>query len=37
MHDALMAAGDVTGDGIADLWARDRSTGVLWIYRPGAS
>jgi hypothetical protein len=36
MHDALMAAGDVTGDGIADLWARERSTGVLWLY-PGSA
>jgi hypothetical protein len=36
MHDALMAAGDVTGDGIPDLWARARSTGVLWLY-PGSA
>ena len=36
MHDALMAAGDVTGDGIPDLWARERSTGVLWLY-PGSA
>ncbi|MFP5373055.1 MAG: FG-GAP repeat domain-containing protein [Actinomycetes bacterium] len=36
MHDALMAAGDVTGDGYADLWARERATGILWLY-PGSA
>lgn len=32
MHDALMAAGDVTGDGKPDLWAREAATGYLWLY-----
>jgi hypothetical protein len=36
MHDALLAAGDVTGDGIPDLWARQKSTGQLWLY-PGSA
>ena len=36
MHDALLAPGDVTGDGLADLWARDRATGRLWLY-PGSA
>jgi hypothetical protein len=36
MHDALLAPGDVTGDGIPDLWARDRATGGLWLY-PGSA
>ncbi|WP_167761719.1 VCBS repeat-containing protein [Blastococcus sp. CT_GayMR19] len=36
MHDALMAAGDVTGDGLPDLWARERATGYLWLY-PGSA
>jgi hypothetical protein len=36
MHDALMAPGDVTGDGIPDLWARDAAEGRLWLY-PGSA
>jgi hypothetical protein len=32
MHDALAAPGDVNGDGLHDLWAREASTGVLWFY-----
>jgi len=32
MHDALVAPGDVTGDGLPDLWGRERSTGKLWVY-----
>lgn len=28
----LMAPGDATGDGLADLWARDNSTGDVWQY-----
>ncbi|MGW6539684.1 FG-GAP-like repeat-containing protein [Streptomyces sp. NPDC055051] len=31
--DALTATGDVTGDGRADLVARQPSTGQLWLYR----
>lgn len=31
---ALVGVGDVTGDGRADLLARERATGYLWIY-PG--
>jgi hypothetical protein len=31
---AIVGAGDVNGDGNADLWARERSTGDLWLY-PG--
>ncbi len=31
---AVVAPGDVTGDGQADLFARERSTGILWLY-PG--
>ncbi len=37
MHDALIAPGDVNGDGFPDLWAREASTGRLWIYYGGAS
>lgn len=32
--DALVAPGDMTGDGLDDLLARHRSTGRLWLY-PG--
>jgi hypothetical protein len=32
IHDALVAPGDVTGDGIPDLWGREKATGKLWIY-----
>ncbi len=32
MHDTLLAPGDVTGDGVADLWAREVGTGTLWLY-----
>ncbi|MCX5129992.1 LamG-like jellyroll fold domain-containing protein [Streptomyces sp. NBC_00347] len=28
----LMAPGDATGDGLADLWARDDITGEVWQY-----
>ncbi|WP_407835152.1 LamG-like jellyroll fold domain-containing protein [Streptomyces sp. DSM 116496] len=28
----LMAPGDATGDGLADLWARDDLTGEVWQY-----
>ncbi|WP_331768121.1 FG-GAP-like repeat-containing protein [Embleya sp. NBC_00896] len=28
----LIAPGDVTGDGLPDLWARDRDTGLLYQY-----
>ncbi|MFF6887803.1 FG-GAP-like repeat-containing protein [Streptomyces sp. NPDC012421] len=31
--DALTATGDVTGDGRADLLARQPATGQLWLYR----
>ncbi|MBE1490425.1 FG-GAP-like repeat-containing protein [Plantactinospora soyae] len=27
-----LAPGDATGDGSADLWARDRADGTLWLY-----
>ncbi|MFJ5302343.1 FG-GAP repeat domain-containing protein [Streptomyces sp. NPDC088350] len=30
----VLAPGDANGDGAPDLWARDRSTGTLWLY-PG--
>ncbi|MFF3755918.1 FG-GAP repeat domain-containing protein [Streptomyces sp. NPDC002185] len=33
---ALVGAGDMTGDGRADLVARERATGKLWLY-PGTS
>jgi hypothetical protein len=36
MHDALMSAGDVTGDGYPDLWAREQGTGRLYLY-PGSA
>lgn len=36
MHDALMSAGDVTGDGFADMWARQQGTGRLYLY-PGSA
>ncbi|TWG16223.1 endonuclease/exonuclease/phosphatase family metal-dependent hydrolase [Micromonospora taraxaci] len=29
----VLAPGDVDGDGRVDLWARERSTGQLWLYR----
>ncbi|MGC5020625.1 FG-GAP-like repeat-containing protein [Micromonospora sp. DT47] len=29
----VLVPGDVDGDGRVDLWARDRSTGQLWLYR----
>ncbi|MGW5353230.1 N-acetylmuramoyl-L-alanine amidase [Streptomyces sp. NPDC004031] len=32
IYDSLAAAGDLTGDGVADLVARDTS-GTLWLYR----
>ncbi len=32
--DALVAAGDFSGDGRGDVLARERSTGLLWLY-PG--
>jgi sugar lactone lactonase YvrE len=32
MYNQLVGAGDLTGDGRADLLARD-SAGVLWLYR----
>lgn len=32
--DVIVGAGDVTGDGFADIVARQRSTGYLWLY-PG--
>ncbi|MET9384172.1 FG-GAP-like repeat-containing protein [Streptomyces sp. NPDC002928] len=28
----VLAPGDANGDGSADLWARDRTTGTLWLY-----
>jgi endonuclease/exonuclease/phosphatase family metal-dependent hydrolase len=28
----VLAPGDTNGDGTVDLWARNRSTGVLWLY-----
>ncbi|MEU9953032.1 FG-GAP-like repeat-containing protein [Streptomyces sp. NPDC047939] len=34
--DALVGAGDLTGDGRADLVAREKATGKLWLY-PGTS
>lgn len=34
MFNALIAAGDVNGDGRADVLARESSTGYLWLY-PG--
>ncbi|MFC9262252.1 FG-GAP-like repeat-containing protein [Streptomyces hydrogenans] len=33
---ALLGAGDMTGDGRADLVAREKATGKLWLY-PGTS
>ncbi|MCX5382004.1 FG-GAP-like repeat-containing protein [Streptomyces sp. NBC_00083] len=36
MYDALTGAGDLTGDGRADLVARD-TAGVLWLYQGTAS
>ncbi|MFF4182399.1 FG-GAP-like repeat-containing protein [Streptomyces sp. NPDC001691] len=32
-----VAPGDVTGDGLPDLWARDKTTGAMYLYtnRPG--
>ncbi|MEU7297671.1 VCBS repeat-containing protein [Streptomyces exfoliatus] len=33
---ALVGAGDMTGDGRADLVAREKATGKLWLY-PGTS
>jgi endonuclease/exonuclease/phosphatase family metal-dependent hydrolase len=30
----VLAPGDANGDGAPDLWARDRTTGTLWLY-PG--
>jgi SpoIID/LytB domain protein len=38
--DSVVSPGDVTGDGIPDLYARERATGVLWLYpmrRDGAT
>lgn len=32
MHDLLLAAGDVNGDGRPDLYGRERATGALWFY-----
>ena len=32
MHDLVLAAGDLTGDGIPDIVAREAATGALWIY-----
>ena len=32
MHDVLLSPGDVTGDGIPDIYARERATGNLWLY-----
>ncbi|ACQ79439.1 SpoIID/LytB domain protein [Beutenbergia cavernae DSM 12333] len=32
MHDTLISPGDVTGDGIPDIYARERGTGQLWLY-----
>ncbi|MGW6003837.1 SpoIID/LytB domain-containing protein [Oerskovia enterophila] len=32
MHDWIVAAGDVTGDGVPDLYAREAATGTLWLY-----
>lgn len=37
IHDLLTATADVTGDGVPDLFARNRSTWERWMYRTGAS
>jgi hypothetical protein len=31
--DVVVGAGDLSGDGIPDVLARERATGVLWLYR----
>jgi hypothetical protein len=35
--DVVLGAGDLSGDGVPDVLARDRTTGVLWLYRRTAS
>jgi SpoIID/LytB domain protein len=35
--DTILGAADTDGDGRADLWARDASTGTLWTYRMNGS
>ncbi len=37
MHDLLTATADVTGDGIPDLFARNRSTWERWVYPTGTA
>lgn len=32
MHDWIGSPGDVTRDGVPDLYAREAATGVLWLY-----
>ena len=35
--DAVLGAGDMSGDGVPDVLARSRDTGVLYLYRRTAS
>ncbi len=35
--DLVLGGGDLSGDGIADVVARERATGSLWLYRRTAS
>jgi hypothetical protein len=35
--DVVLGAGDISGDGVPDVLARERATGSLWLYRRTAS
>jgi hypothetical protein len=35
MHDVLTATADVTGDGVPDLYGREKSTGNRYVYPTG--